>query len=92
MRSASSRISHCARLQQRSSKKCSSSRTFMVTTILRLHRVGEQVARVLGAHARVDQIAVRAESGRVGRPQKRSRSARDPPSTAGGTTNAGSSA
>ena len=31
---ASSRISHWARLQQRFSKKCSSSRMFIVTTIL----------------------------------------------------------
>ena len=30
---ARSRISHCARLQQRRLKKCSSSRMFMVTTI-----------------------------------------------------------
>ena len=33
MRCAMARISHCARLQQRKEKKCSSSRTFMVMTI-----------------------------------------------------------
>ena len=33
MRCAISRISHCARLQQRKLKKCSSSRTFIVMTI-----------------------------------------------------------
>ena len=32
MSQATSRISHCARLQQRSEKKCISSRAFMVTT------------------------------------------------------------